>query len=123
MLKKASGNILIGFSFVYGSLILLIANFALGGKIITVNAADINNILMLFYIGFVVTGLGYWTYFKALEQSATMASLSFLIKPALSPFVVVILNDVPVSSSMFVGLILVLGGSYVVSLSNDKIGD
>ena len=120
MLKKASGNILIGFSFVYGSVILLIVNWAFGGKTITADVIDINSMLMLFYIGIVVTGFGYWTYFKALAQSATMASLSFLIKPALSPFVAVILNGVPVTYSIIIGLILVLVGSYVVSYSDKK---
>ena len=120
MMKKASGNILIGFSFIYGSIILLGVTFALGGKIVTTDVVTVNSILVLLYVGFIVTGLGYWTYFAALRQSATMASLSFLIKPALSPFIAIILNDVPVRYSMVLGLILVLGGSYFV-LYSDKI--
>ena len=114
MMKKASGNVLIGFSFVYGSVILLIVN-CFGGEFITSNVIGISDVLVLLFIGVIVTGLGYWAYFKALEQSATMASLAFLIKPALSPFVAVLLNGVPVTFSIIIGLILVLAGSYVVS--------
>lgn len=120
MLKKASGNILIGFSFVYGSIILLLANWILGGSIITTDAITTKSIVMLFYIGLVVTGLGYWAYFGALKHSATMASLSYLIKPALSPFVALLLNGVDVSVSIILGLVLVLAGSYVVSYTDKK---
>ena len=121
MMKKASGNILLGFSFVYGSVILLITNWIFGDSIVTTDAITTKSIVMLFYIGLVVTGLGYWAYFGALKHSATMASLSYLIKPALSPFVAFFLNSVPLSLRMFVGLILVLAGSYVVSYSDKKI--
>ena len=105
----------------YGSVILLIANWIFGGSIVTTDAITTKSIIMLFYIGLVVTGLGYWAYFGALKHSATMASLSYLIKPALSPFVAFFLNSVPLSVGMFVGLILVLAGSYVVSYSDKKI--
>lgn len=120
MMKKASGNILVGFSFTYGSIILLIVNWLFGGSFVTTDAVSLKSILIVLYIGFIVTGVGYWAYFKALNYSATMASLSYLIKPALSPFVAVVLNGVPVSASMILGLVLVLGGSYVVSYTDNK---
>ncbi len=120
MMKKARGNVLIGFSFVYGSVILLIVNWIFGGYFVTSNIISVNDVLVLLFIGVIVTGLGYWAYFKALEQSATIASLAFLIKPALSPFVAVILNGVPVTYSVIAGLFLVLIGSYVVSYSDKK---
>ena len=120
MMKKASGNVLIGFSFVYGSVILLIVNWFLGGSVITSNSISVNDVLVLLFIGVIVTGLGYWAYFKALAQSATIASLAFLIKPALSPFVAVLLNGVPITFSIIIGLILVLVGSYVVSHTDNK---
>jgi len=120
MMQKASGNILIGFSFVYGSILLLIANWIFGGNIISSDTVSTKSIIMIIYIGVVVTGLGYWTYFGALKHSATMASLSYLIKPALSPFVAVILNGVPISCSMIIGLILVIAGSYIVSYADNK---
>ena len=91
-----------------------------GGSFITSDIISVNDVLVLLFIGIIVTGLGYWAYFKALEQSATMASLAFLIKPALSPFVAVFLNGVPVTFSIIIGLILVLAGSYVVSYADKK---
>lgn len=120
MMKKASGNILIGFSFMYGSILLLIANWVLGGNLVIAETLSTGSVLIMLFVGVVVTGLGYWAYFRALKHSATMASLSFLIKPALSPFVAVILNGIPVSVSMMIGLILVLSGSYIVSYADKK---
>ena len=95
-------------------------NWLFGGSFVTTDAVSLKSILIVLYIGFIVTGVGYWAYFKALNYSATMASLSYLIKPALSPFVAVVLNSVPVSASMIIGLVLVLGGSYVVSYTDNK---
>ena len=120
MLKKASGNILIGFSFMYGSVILLAVNMIMGSKIVIADSVGVGSIIMMLFLGFVVTGFGYWAYFRALRHSATMASLSFLIKPALSPFVALILNAIPVSWPIIIGLVLVLGGSYIVSYSDKK---
>ncbi len=121
MMKKASGNILVGFSFMYGSIILLIVNWLFRGDFVTTDTVSVKSVLIVLYIGIIVTGVGYWAYFKALKYSATMASLSYLIKPALSPFVAVILNGVPVSASMIIGLVLVLAGSYVVSYTDNKV--
>lgn len=123
MMKKASGNILIGFSFIYGSIILFAVNLLIGGEVVTTDNFSLTSGLIMFYIGFAVTGIGYWAYFKALEKgSATLASLSFFVKPALSPFVAVLVNGTPLTVEIFIALALVLIGSYLVSYSDKKNG-
>lgn len=124
MMKKASGNILIGFSFVYGSVILLLVNWMIGQPILTLEAGEtlsLQSILILLFIGVAVTGVGYWSYFKALEKgSATLASLSFFVKPVLSPFVAYFVNDVDITIETMIALVMVLAGSYMVSYADKK---
>ena len=122
MMKKASGNILIGFSFVYGSVLLLVVNWLIGQPILTTEYLSWDSIWILLFIGVAVTGIGYWSYFKALEKgSATLASLSFFVKPVLSPFVAYFVNDVDITIEIIIALIMVLAGSYIVSYSDKKI--
>ncbi|MHC1720725.1 MAG: DMT family transporter [Clostridiaceae bacterium] len=71
------------------------------------------NILILIYLGIVVTGLGYLTYFKAMNATnASTASLVFLIKPALAPILALLVlgESIPVNTMVGIGLI-VLGSS------------
>lgn len=122
MMKKASGNILIGFSFVYGSVLLLVVNWMIGQPILTTEKLNWNSIWIMLFIGVAVTGIGYWSYFKALEKgSATLASLSFFVKPVLSPFVAYFVNDVDITMEIIIALVMVLAGSYIVSYSDKKI--
>lgn len=116
MMKKASGNILISFSFIYGSILLFPAIFLVDGGILTAETLTVKTTLIMLYIAVAVTGIGYWAYFKALEKgSATLASLAFFVKPALSPIAAAIFVKEMPTVQIFIGLILVLVGSYMVS--------
>ncbi len=121
MMKKASGNILISFSFLYGSILLFPAIFIVDGGILTAPTLTLSTALIMVYIAVAVTGIGYWAYFKALEKgSATLASLSFFVKPALSPIAAGIVSMTMPGIDIFAGLILVLIGSYMVSYAGKK---
>ncbi len=116
MMKKASGNILISFSFIYGSILLFPAIFIVDGGILSAETLTVKTALIMLYIAVAVTGIGYWAYFKALEKgSATLASLAFFVKPALSPIAAAIFVKEMPTVQIFIGLILVLIGSYMVS--------
>jgi drug/metabolite transporter (DMT)-like permease len=72
------------------------------------------NILVILYLGIVVTGLGYVFYFLAMDEtSASTASVVFLIKPALAPvFALIILAEsIPLNTFIGMGCIL-LGSAY-----------
>ena len=121
MLKRVSGNVLMGGAFLYGSIILFIFNLIIGGEFITTDSFSLKSMLIVLYAGVAITGIGYWSYFKALSKgSATMASLAFFVKPVLSPFVAAAINGVPLTAEIFIALILVLSGTYMVSYSGKK---
>jgi len=79
-----------------------------------VHGINSGNILVVLYLGIVVTGLGYVFFFKAMhETSATTASIVFLIKPALAPLfaLLIIAEKIPFNTIIGMGFIL-LGSAY-----------
>ncbi len=114
-MKKIKGSIVTGFSFFYGSIMLLIILLVM--KIPIVSGVSFNNIPILLYLGIIVTGIGYWSFFEALDKSnPTTASTAFLIKPVLAPFASFIIAGEAFSIEVFVALILVIIGSYMINL-------
>lgn len=68
----------------------------------------------LLYIGVGVTGLGYAFYFLAMEMtSATTGSLVFFIKPALAPFLALLILHEAITAHMGMGIALILAGSLI----------
>ena len=68
----------------------------------------------LIYIGVGVTGLGFATYFLAMEAtSATEASLVFFIKPVVAPLMALFVLKEPITFNMIVGIILIVVGSAI----------
>ena len=77
------------------------------------------NWLAVLYIGVVVTGIGYLAYFKAIEYSdATTGSITFLIKPAIAPFIAMILLVEHMLWNSYAGLILILAASLLNLFEN-----
>ncbi len=75
----------------------------------------------LAYIAVGVTGLGYASYFLAMEYTdPATASLAFYIKPVLTSFMAWLVIDEPITTNMVVGIILILGGSCLSLLSKHK---
>lgn len=117
LMKKVTGIIQTSFSFFFGSLVLLIV--LLCANIEIVGGISYNNIWHILYLGFVVTGIGYWSYFAALEKNSAMtASLVFFIKPILTPFAAFFINGIVPDTTVFLSLILVLAGSYFAAKGN-----
>lgn len=73
---------------------------------------NVRNISILLYLGFFVTGVGYWSYFRAIEKGgAIMGSLAFFIKPILTPFVALVINGIVPKWNVFVAVVFVALGS------------
>lgn len=99
------------FVFLLGSGVLLIMLLIMGVDILP--QFSLKNISILGYLGFFVTGVGYWAYFKAIEEGgAIMGSLAFFIKPILTPFVALVINGTPLSWNVFAAVLFVAIGSF-----------
>lgn len=81
----------------------------------------LSNILLLAYISFLVTGVGFGLYFVVMgEAGVPIASLIFFIKPALAPILSLLILGDPIHLNTIVGIIIILIGS-VVTLVGEKI--
>lgn len=94
-----------------GSIILLIALFVL--KVDIAPSFSPKTLTTLIYLGVFVTGVGYGCYFKAIEKGgAIMASLAFFIKPILTPFVTLVVNNVVPDLKVFGAAACIVVASY-----------
>ncbi|MBQ0079232.1 MAG: DMT family transporter [Eubacterium sp.] len=99
------------FSFLLGSAVLLIMILIAGKPVI---AGVGNNFPLILYVGIFVTGMGYWSYFKAIQLSdASTGSIAFFLKPAIAPVIAVIALGETILWNTYVGIILILIGSYM----------
>lgn len=99
-------------SFLLGSVAMVPLMFLLNKPIISGIALE--NLPVLFYVGIMVTGLGYLCYFMAMEYGdAATASIVFFIKPGLAPIIAVLILREVINLNGFLGIILVFAGSYI----------
>ncbi len=100
------------FNFILGALVLLIIAIGVGQPIVTGITTD--NILLLLYISVVITGIGYLLYFLAMQESnASIASITFFIKPALAPILAFMILREDITINTVVGILFILFGSFV----------
>lgn len=98
--------------FTIGTVILFVILLISGFDVLP--SFDFKNIGILVYLGIFVTGIGYWSYFKAIEKGgAIMGSLAFFIKPILTPFVTFVINGIVPDVKVFVAVALIVCGSYL----------
>ena len=99
------------FSFILGSAVLLIIILICGKPVL---AGISSNIPLVLYVGIFVTGIGYWSYFKAIALSdASTGSLAFFLKPAIAPVIAVIFLRETILWNTVVGIVLILLASYM----------
>lgn len=111
---KLGSSVQTSIVFVAGSVVLLIALLISGADVIP--QFSLENLSILCYLGFVVTGIGYWSYFKAIEKSgAIMGSLAFFIKPILTPFVTFVINGIIPDIKVLVAVLFIVCGSYITA--------
>jgi drug/metabolite transporter (DMT)-like permease len=119
LMTKVTGIIQTSFSFLSGSLVLLIVLLCSGdNSIVNINGG---NLVYLIYLAVAVTGIGYWSYFKAMEKASALAASSvFFIKPILTPFAAFFINGIAPGLNLFIALVLVLAGSYLSIMVRNK---
>ncbi len=110
-MKKLGGVIQSCGVFLSGSIVLLIALLVIG---IDVSPSfEIVDLSILIYLGILVTGVGYASYFLAIEKGgAIMASLAFFIKPILTPFVTLVINGIVPDAKVFLAVACIMAASY-----------
>lgn len=98
-------------SFILGSLVLLVV-VAVSGRPVFAGVAD--QLPLVLYVGIFVTGLGYFSYFKAIKMSdAATGSLAFFLKPAIAPVMAVIFLGETILWNTYIGIGLILLASYM----------
>ncbi len=113
-MKKISGIIQNGFSFLFGSLVLTV--ILLFCKIDIVGGISANNIGLLLYAGIAVSGIAYWTYFSAIQTGgAQTAALTFFIKPILTPIATFFINGIVPNGNILFAVIFVVAGAVMAS--------
>ena len=120
LMKQIDGAVQTGFSFFLGSMVLLLV-LVLYMDVNPIEYITGSEIWILLYLGIGVTGIGYWSYFRALRKSsATTASLAFFIKPILAPFAAFFIVGAELSWEMGAALIFVVAGSYLAAYSEKR---
>lgn len=110
--KRLRGLTQTSISFLMGASVMFPILLILGKPVVSGITAD--NILLVFYIGAMVTGFGYLFYFLAMEVSnAATASIVFFMKPALAPIIAVIALHESIRLNGIIGIFLILIGSYI----------
>ncbi|MBR0399860.1 MAG: DMT family transporter [Mogibacterium sp.] len=98
-------------SFIIGSLVLLLIMIPTGHPALE---GVIANWKAVAYCGIVVTGLGYMFYFLAIRYSdATTGGVAFFIKPAIAPFLAVLVLHEEIYWNTIVGIVLLLTASAI----------
>lgn len=101
-------------SFILGSAVLLVIMLATGRPVFE---GVMDHPMLIAYIGILVTGVGYLSYFLAIKYSdATTGSLAFFIKPAIAPFVAIIVLHETIMWNTVVGIVLLISASFVTLL-------
>ncbi|MCI8505308.1 MAG: DMT family transporter [Lachnospiraceae bacterium] len=120
LMDRFPTKVQIGISFPIGTAVLGLLELS-SGVLFEIQVSGLLELLLILYLGVAVTGLGYLSYFWAMELSgAFMASLVFFIKPVLAPFMsLLILGTGDFSPTLFFSVALIVCGSLLV-LSEKK---
>ncbi len=114
MMGKVSGVIQTAFSFLFGSAVLAVVLLIMRAPIAP--AFELSRLPVLLFLGIGVTGIGYWSYFKAMDLASAMsASLVYFIKPVLTPLAAFLINGIVPGVNVYFALVLVLAGSWLAT--------
>ena len=99
-------------SFLLGSLVMVPILLVLDKPLFA--GVTVENAGMVLYVGIMITGLGYLSYFMTMERAdAATASIVFFIKPGLAPIIAVLVLQEVLTFNSFLGIFLVFVGSYI----------
>lgn len=122
------GAVVTCFSFLFGSLIVLVfillthvpaiarlftsAGLASFANIPVFAGYTLQNLPYVLFVSVGVAGIGFCAYFLAMEyQPASVVSLVYFFKPALSPLLAWMVHGEEISQSMLLGVTLIVAGS------------
>ena len=113
-MERLGGMIENSFSFLIGSMVLLVFNLIRHEPIISgINA---HTVWPMLYAGVVVTGIGYMCYMKAIELSGpSNASIAFFIKPVVALIGAAIVHSEPITVNAVIGTVLIILGCTVAA--------
>lgn len=118
--KKFGGIIQTSIVFLMGSIALLFALLIF--RIDLTPTIAPSTIMILSYLGLLVTGVGYACYFMAIEKGGTiMASLAFFVKPILTPVVTFFINGMIPDLKVFVAVACIVVASYFATYSKSSV--
>ena len=110
-MKTINGVVQSAGVFLTGSIVLLMALLCM--RVDVSIPMDINSLMILVYLGLFVTGVGYASYFLAMERGgAIMASLAFFIKPILTPFATLFIVGIAPDIKVFIAIGCIIIASY-----------
>ncbi|MBQ9243738.1 MAG: DMT family transporter [Proteobacteria bacterium] len=96
-------------SFLIGAALELAVLLAMNEPVITGINADSLGVLL--YVGFVVTGFGYFCFMRAIEKGgASTASYAFFVKPVIAMILAAIILSEAITWNIVVGILLILAG-------------
>ena len=99
-------------SFLLGSVIMLIPMGLMHKPILA--GIGMSNILVVLYIGVLVTGVGYYFYFEAIHACGpSNASIVFFLKPMFAPIIALLVLHEDLTWNMVLGIALLLTGSMI----------
>ena len=108
------------FSFLLGSLVLLVVILLMGRPVLE---GTLDNIMIILYVGIMVTGLGYFCYFKSIALSdAATGSFAFFLKPAIAPVLARIILKETILWNTVVGIGLILAASLLRIIMQKQAG-
>lgn len=123
------GSVVTCFGFLFGSLIILVfigvthipaaaqaiaaAGLPAFANIPLFAGYTLENLPVVLYVSAGVAGVGFCAYFMAMEyQPASIVSLVYFFKPALSPVLAWALHGEEIPLNMLLGIILIVAGSF-----------
>ena len=126
---RFGGSVVTCFGFLFGSLIILVfigithipavagaitaAGLPAFANIPLISGYTLENLPVVLYVSAGVAGVGFCAYFIAMEyQPASIVSLVYFFKPALSPILAWALHGEEIPLNMLLGIILIVAGSF-----------
>lgn len=123
------GAVVTCFSFLFGSLIILVfigithipaaaaaitaAGLPSFANIPILSGYTLSNLPVVLYVSVGVAGVGFCAYFMAMEyQPASVVSLVYFFKPALSPVLAWAIHGEEIPPNMLLGIVLIVVGSF-----------
>ena len=99
-------------SFLLGSVVMLIPMVMMGKPILS--GIGTEHLLVVLYIGVLVTGVGYYFYFEAIHACGpSNASIVFFLKPMFAPIIALLVLHEDLTWNMILGIALLLTGSMI----------